>query len=526
MARTDSLTNFLTDVSAAIKQKTGDNTPIVAADFDTEILSIETVGDYQIKSVSITSNGDYQYQPDQSYDAISQLNVSVNVPLENLNAELNAQDQKLEALEQLLLTKAAGGGDGSSMNIFIQTTEPVVKKGIWLNTSNETIEHVIASDNVITTSGWLPTGTKTDVPDAFSDRGAVSYIGTDIYLFCGNSDNTNYKYNTLTDTYTQIANFPFLFSLAPAFVPIGTDIYAISGMTRDWDSMRTIYKYDTINDTFVQIDTTLPFPITICKAAAVGTDIYIFGTDYSLSDGIMYSYKYNTLTNTYTKMANAPYNFSYGSCIAVGTDIYMFGGQDDDTMPVTTAYKYSTSTDTYTQLTDTPYAFWNGYTALISDDIYMIGMFNDHSRDGYYVYKYNISTDTYAQVATIPEDYRPANYENIVGNIIAAIGNDIYLYGAYSEIIHEWTAVNVYQVQSEFADNSVVLLNGNTYKTQLFSNSEVDDSVKYNFADVWFYTTQGGLDTTIPTYYGDGTQWVNIKNPPVSPIEETVEEEE
>lgn len=42
MARTSDITDFLTDVSAAIKQKIGDNTPIVASQFDTKILSIPT----------------------------------------------------------------------------------------------------------------------------------------------------------------------------------------------------------------------------------------------------------------------------------------------------------------------------------------------------------------------------------------------------------------------------------------------------------------------------------------------------
>ena len=40
MARTDTLTNFLTDVAAAIKTKKGDETAIPAANFDTEITNL------------------------------------------------------------------------------------------------------------------------------------------------------------------------------------------------------------------------------------------------------------------------------------------------------------------------------------------------------------------------------------------------------------------------------------------------------------------------------------------------------
>ena len=43
MARTDNLTNFLTDVANAIRAKKGTSSPILAANFDTEILTITSV---------------------------------------------------------------------------------------------------------------------------------------------------------------------------------------------------------------------------------------------------------------------------------------------------------------------------------------------------------------------------------------------------------------------------------------------------------------------------------------------------
>jgi len=79
MARTSSLTDFLTDVSSAIKQKTGDNTPIPASDFDTEILSIRTAGNYQNKEINITQNGNVTLLPDQGYDALSQVQITTYV---------------------------------------------------------------------------------------------------------------------------------------------------------------------------------------------------------------------------------------------------------------------------------------------------------------------------------------------------------------------------------------------------------------------------------------------------------------
>ena len=44
MARINNLTNYLTDVATAIKTKKGDSTPILASDFDTEILNLPSGG--------------------------------------------------------------------------------------------------------------------------------------------------------------------------------------------------------------------------------------------------------------------------------------------------------------------------------------------------------------------------------------------------------------------------------------------------------------------------------------------------
>lgn len=50
MARTDTLSNFLTDVADSIRTKKGTTDKILASSFDTEIESIETVEDYMRES--------------------------------------------------------------------------------------------------------------------------------------------------------------------------------------------------------------------------------------------------------------------------------------------------------------------------------------------------------------------------------------------------------------------------------------------------------------------------------------------
>jgi hypothetical protein len=79
MARTDTLTNFLTDVSSAIKTKLGSQNTIPASEFDTKIMQIETGGTYQNKEITVNQNGQFTVEPDTGYDALSSVDLTVNV---------------------------------------------------------------------------------------------------------------------------------------------------------------------------------------------------------------------------------------------------------------------------------------------------------------------------------------------------------------------------------------------------------------------------------------------------------------
>ena len=57
MARTDNLTNYLTDVATAIKEKKGDNSPINISEFDTEIINLPSGGEPKLFDGSYDREG-------------------------------------------------------------------------------------------------------------------------------------------------------------------------------------------------------------------------------------------------------------------------------------------------------------------------------------------------------------------------------------------------------------------------------------------------------------------------------------
>ena len=366
-------------------------------------------------------------------------------------------------IEFFNIKPSSGGGDGSSLNIFAQLEEPSIKKGIWL---------------------------KAQIPYYFY-QGSVVAIGTDIYLLggSGTARNNNYKYNTLTDTYTQLTSIPYEFIYGSA-VAIGTDIYLLCGHS----DYGYFYKYNTLTDTYTQL-TNVPYAAKGTSAVAIGTDIYILG-GYSTNtySGLNYCYKYDTLTDTWTRLSNIPYNFAYGSAISIGTNIYLIGGSYSQQKN----YKYDTLTNTYTQLTNVPINFEHGSGVSAGTDIYI---FYDSSS-----YKYNTLTDTYTQLTNIPNRFTSG------GGVV--IGTFIYLMGTG---ISPYNIVQVYALESKtYTQNTVVISQGKFsnvgYEIELFSNTKDTTPPLYAFADAWFYGQS--LETNIPTYYGDGTQWINLKNPP------------
>lgn len=82
MARIDTLANFLTDIAAAIKAKTGKTDPITPANFDTEINNIPTGGDTSIEDAFMSGTQNIEY----SNDRITVLNEGVFRYVKNLTS--------------------------------------------------------------------------------------------------------------------------------------------------------------------------------------------------------------------------------------------------------------------------------------------------------------------------------------------------------------------------------------------------------------------------------------------------------
>lgn len=493
MARVNNLSNFLTDVASAIKEKKGDNTNIPAANFDTEILSLPSQGVYQSKQMTINTNGNYEIIPDDGYDAIESLRLSVEAG-EDLTDVLNTQDQKIAELEVALENKTASGK--VKPNIFVQDTEPTIKDGIWLQTDKQ-LECIETDDSIIENESWYEDGTFRSIPFDFAEGSAVVYKD-DIYLFGGSrAKTTAYKYNTLSNNYTKLNDIPFEFTSGSAVV-VDNNIYIFGSYKRgDASLSKKAFRYDILSDTYTPI-AEIPYSFWGGYAVAYENFVYLFGGGSSA----YYNYRYNVNTDVYERMSDIPSSYSGGflggGAVLVGQDIFLFGTSYNSK---NYSMKYSVLTDSYTSISS---FYGDSGHAVISygTQIYIFGGASHQS----YCCKYDIITDSYTKLTDIPSYF-------YVGSALL-VDNKVLLFGGTSNL----KKVQGLQLSfKEYKNNSVVISQGRFYKVgygiELFNNSEqFINQPKYAFADAWFYTTEDGLITDIPTYYGNGTEWVKFKN--------------
>ena len=397
--------------------------------------------------------------------------------------------------EEILSIESSASSN--TLNIFCQLEEPSVKNGIWLQT-DKPMEKVIFDDKITAKENWDTITQYEPIPASFSDDSdTATSVGTDIYLFgLGGSNNQAYKYDTINNSYTEIANMGYNF-LRGSATSVGTDIYLFGG----YNSLRSCYKYDTLTDSYTKM-TDIPYDFYYGYAIAIGTDIYLIGgysSDAYYRNGSITCYRYDTLNDSYTKMKDLPYYVisTETAVTSVGTDIYLIGGYYSSRVSyLKYCYKYDTLTGESTSMYALSSASRDIYgcsATSVGTDIYLFG-----SGDKYYktsCYKYDTLTDKLTYMPSIPYT---------TSECLAINMNDNKIYLLDGDKVSAFITNN-----KEYDDNSVVISQGVLkYATELVPN---ENNMLYYFYNVWHYTKETGLNNSIPTYYGNGTEWIKIK---------------
>ena len=401
---------------------------------------------------------------------------------ENLDDVLQEQTELINELEEILKTKSK---TSATINVFMQETEPDIKNGIWIQDASNMIDSI----NISTLNG----DNYTDITWDTSSQTITQYV----YMSC--------------------------------FLLLNDDLYLLGGGNN-------ANKFSKINLSTGEetVFEDLSFEVNDCGFCTVGSDIYLFGGKNTQNRAI----KYNVLTKEMTSLTDIPYNSVDSFCAYYDGNIYIFGGSGD----YTAAYKYSISENTYTQLTD----ITRGYNSNVSgcvygNKVYLFGNGYNASRENCHKLTiYDLSNNT-SQSITMP-DYLAASACVNIGEFIYIIGNSFnigtspnlicYVYNitkneftkldnlpkdtyygiacCYKNKIYVGMTTSLYTGTLNLLDyegaNKCNIIAGSMYKTKLLDNL----SILLN--DVVYMNNQSVILNTLPTYYGDGTQWIKIKN--------------
>ena len=157
------------------------------------------------------------------------------------------------------------------MNIFVQTTEPSIKKGLWLQT-NETVNNIYGEYDISENAGWVDYVFKDLSGQYYSTSGVI--IDNFIYLFGGGGTDNCIKYDIINQTQVSISSPPH--NMYGCVIScIGTDIYLFGGGSVPAEAV-SAYKYDTLTDTYIKL-ANIPTDAYVCMTCVIGDDIYIFG---------------------------------------------------------------------------------------------------------------------------------------------------------------------------------------------------------------------------------------------------------
>lgn len=195
---------------------------------------------------------------------------------------------------------------------------------IYIFTNNDDVSRIFKYDITTHTKSLI----ETDIPFATPHTNAVA-IGTNIYLVSGansGTDRQHYKFDTLTNTFTKLADLPD----SPSASNIGTDGVDLYIYVKTYAASNNYkcYKYNVADGTYETLDTT-----------ALGTVPIII----SYSNGYMYlvsankAYKHNVNVNTFEEITNplkTVYSIKGSNCTTSDGSIAFFNATEPRSIEV------------------------------------------------------------------------------------------------------------------------------------------------------------------------------------------------
>lgn len=375
------------------------------------------------------------------------------------------------------------GVSSTDANVYIQSTEPNDKEGIWFQTPFEEYDTLNIGNfgQIIQESPWA-------YIDPYGEQAYGSYENLFI-LFGGKTNSTVYKYLYKYDLekriWTKLTDSVYIENMYTSVLGHNNILYFIGSYSHP----NTVTRYDLNTNTWLS---TLPAPNNIFGSAVVKINgkFYKLGGSADGSTYTTYHAMFNPETGTWTQLAPCPYARpgSSWNIAAYKNGYYAQSG--------TNLYYYNIDTNTWTlekTLSASPMS--GNFIAIVRDVIY----FNV----GGYIYEYDILTKTERST-----------------NLVADMGAKCNLIYKDKVLIPKFTAnpqggvLRYTDVNYKRTKNYVLLCENqdNGFDTCLFNlkHRKINNRITQQINNALLYIND--VEQVVPTYYGDGTKWIKFKN--------------
>lgn len=409
------------------------------------------------------------------------------------------------------------GNRSGKMNIFCQTTEPLLKEGIWIQSNNEeNINSILIDETPYLPNDWVKGESFMSMPTLREDVVAI-LVNSKIYCIGGynGSDGWSNKveiYDINLNTWSVGANIPVGRNIFGCCA-VNNKIYCIGGMERSSGIYtNSLYIYDVVTNTW-STGSNMPTARYGLSSVVFNNKIYCFGgygnTTYQPMMGTYLPLIeiYDIATNTWSTGSSVPEMFHSAGCVINGTKVYIIGGSRSNSTYCNHVNIYDIATNTWSIGSNMPTARYAFGCSSVGNKIYCFG--GDLSKIYDTVEIYDIDTNTWSTSTKMVKMIRGMGCTNAANRIYCIGGrsdtgylSDVYVYSLISKQYNEGTVV------IERHDNYF-----GKYQTQFTKFKNVLG--KFNsflsvFDNAWFFKSSKLQE--YPSYYGDGSKWIKFKN--------------
>ena len=363
--------------------------------------------------------------------------------------------------------KAIETGGGVGLNVFTQETEPETKEGIWIQTANPHQSAVVGSTKYENSVGYDGVEWEKLSDGSFPYNFPYGYnvplvvFDNKIYhLNVGNTDPTEINiYDINTGLWTRISGniggYPKTGSISyNAAVVYKNEIHMLGGIYRGNDTSYSKHHYK-YNGTSWSNVSTLPYSFHNGCAVVYNDEIHILGSQ----NGSYTKYHYKYDGTSWSKVSTLPYDFYNGRAVVYHNEIHILGGY----YAPEARYHYKFDGTNWESVTTLPYVFCDGGAVVYNDEIHIL-----NSSKTPYRFHYRIRGKSVI--------------ESCNGTKIAIYQNPNNAAGVYA---------------TNFISGVPITGENNKFPS--------------GFDDVYYIDDSGNVEES-PTYYGNGTQWIKLKN--------------